>query len=319
MLDCHFVGGGAREISVRDAAVRADFYADRLADGGRSVEVETAMGKLETLAPRVLSEIEERWPFSDEDVGILAEFIALQMLRSPAWRALHDRLRGEILEGERQEWSHLGEEFWSAHRWTIESDQHRSFLMLHQVPKVGSLIGSMHWTLLRFGTDRLVTSDHPVAPIVGGSGSRGLPGAIPTVGLANVAEFRFPVSPTHALLLSWLDEPAGPPVRGFPQHAQAINGSVCAQAERAWFSRPSSRPASPRTDPVPITWGLFAGHGPQATESSQRRREAVARVNEMIASQERVSELTMVRVRRRGTERPRSARRGGGRSQTGTR
>jgi hypothetical protein len=36
--------------------------------------------------------------------------------------------------------------------------------MLELVPKVATLLGHMHWTLLRFGRDRLATSDCPVVP-----------------------------------------------------------------------------------------------------------------------------------------------------------
>jgi hypothetical protein len=293
---CHPAGEGPpKEISTKDAGVRSNFYAYRRPDGTRSTSVEEAMGPLETQAVPLLRTIESRWPIEGRDRATLAEYLALQLVRVPAWRSFHDELRDRVLDRQEAEREAMDPEHWQDYVASMRSDAHRSQMMLRQVPKIGSLLLSMQWTLLRFGSARLLTSDHPVVPVEIGDDPAAPRDGIPRSGFANVGELRFPVSPRHALLLCWADE-GDADLRGHPQQARIINHSVKEQAEIHWFCPPSASPSHNFGDLTPLTFGLVRGYNWNAIERSRRRETVLAEVNKWIETQETVRELTMVKI-----------------------
>lgn len=62
-------------------------------------------------------------------------------------------------------------------------------------------------------------------------------------GLINLLEVRAPVSPTAAILLTWLDQAddVDEPVQGGRREARNINAFTIAQAEKQWFQQPLHR------------------------------------------------------------------------------
>lgn len=95
--------------------MRSGFYRERLPDGSTLDRPEPAMSKLEKKALRVIRGFEEHWPLSDADRAPVAEFLALQLMRSPAWR----------------DWYSVALD--NAHRWTRESRPEDSDESLEQV------------------------------------------------------------------------------------------------------------------------------------------------------------------------------------------
>jgi len=99
----------------------------------------------------------------------------------------------------------------------LRGDVGRLRKMLELVPKVATLLGHMHWTLLRFGRDRLATSDCPVVPWPLAD-RVGEPGPLPWSGIREMVEIRFAVSPRLALVMTWLDEDDRTPPRTATAH-----------------------------------------------------------------------------------------------------
>jgi hypothetical protein len=109
---------------------------------------------------------------------------------------------------------------------------------------IGTFFANMHWTLLRCGSPRLATSDHPLVPIT--AGEMQPVSAIAVGGMSNVAEVRFAASPQRLLLLTWRDEyTEEPSVKRTHDMVRNHNTLVIAQAEEQWFHHPS-RPAEYR-------------------------------------------------------------------------
>lgn len=293
---CFVETGEVKIVGTGDVAVLSDFYVYRRRDGSRSTEFEEAFGPLETKSVPILRSASERWPLPDADRATISEYLAAQMVRGIAWRAFHDELRQGVLDSQRESLAdELGPEAWAQFSDDILSDRRRARHMVRQVPLIGSLVSSMHWSLIDFGSDRLISSDHPVVAV---GVSPGTTAAVPRFGLANVAEIRFPVTPRLALLLSWQDQPDSEvPARGFPREARAINHSVKAQAERQWFHRPGTRPSVASTGTGLLTDIFHPGYTPATISHCERRRMVVAALNEDVEAQGSRQTMTVVRTR----------------------
>ncbi|HMJ36660.1 MAG TPA: DUF4238 domain-containing protein [Baekduia sp.] len=166
-------------------------------------------------------------------------------------------------------------------RWT--SDSFVAQLMLGHVSKLASFLGSMHWTLVEFDASLLATSDQPMVLV---------PMSDATA-LADTLEGRFAVGPRHALILAWADIPDGEQtVAGDDALAAHLNRAVIAQADTQWFHHPERRPVrSIATDLkdltlVPVAERIHDGYDEDEARMSQRRRQAVANVEELIERQE---------------------------------
>lgn len=296
MIACHFVGGGdSKEVSIRDAAVRTDFYVHRHPDGTRATEIEQAFGPTEGQAVQIMREVDDRWPLNDDDHGTLSEFLALQFVRSPAWRAYHDATRDEVLASNHRE--ECSETVWARHVAHVSSDPHRSNFMLRQIGLVGTIFGSMHWQLVRFGQDRLVTADHPIACLP--AERRTTIEAVPTFGLKNVGEVRLALTPSRALVLTWLDEPSDlPAVRGFPSMARQMNFTLVSQAEKQWFSKPGCSPSVVDQSVHPVGAIIHPSLGSLDIDRSERRRNALAAAQRLADNQDARRDMSIVRIRR---------------------
>lgn len=113
--------------------------------------------------------------------------------------------------------------------------------LLRQIPRVGSALGSMHWTLVEFPADWLITSDEPVVML--GPPPRAVsPASAIGPYSFNAVEARFTLDPRRVLLLTWLDGPDEPWLTGQREHACSVNCAVRAQALEEWFSKPGTIP-----------------------------------------------------------------------------
>lgn len=209
---------------------------------------EKVCSKLENVVPALLGNVEEHWPFSDDhDRGLLAQFMALHVLRTDAMKAWFASARDESLRSIAERWDKSDgvtfEEF-AAHQ---RSDAERARKLLTMTNKLASSLASMHWTLLRFSEPIIITSDHPVCgfPLLEDDAELAVT-AVPPEGWGNTIEFRFPLTPRLVLLGSWHVDEREHEIDGRWEDAAAINTVVRAQASRQWFRvHPGPRPAFP--------------------------------------------------------------------------
>jgi Protein of unknown function (DUF4238) len=240
IIDAHIVSTGeTKPISTRDAAVRKHFYSVTTLDGTRDVGLEQRLGTFESRAVRVLRALEEQWPLCGETRALVSEFIALQVVRGPLWRSRVREIGQRVPEEHKGKKPHLTSEQWSQIEQANMGEPGILEFMISQLDKVGTLVGSMHWTLVTFKRPLLVTCDHPVS-MIDLDVFRGTvdPEPIPRTGLLSALEIRFPVSPTRGLVLSWLDEPDLIRSRAWAGDQENFNYATRAQAEQQWFSRP---------------------------------------------------------------------------------
>lgn len=258
---------------------------------------EEACARLESQFPEAAAKIATDWPLTGAAREVLAEFISLHVIRTPAWMEFHDETRSRLITDLEHNWEH-SIPFEEAER-QLSSDEQRVKTFQRHLLMTTALVANMHWTLLSWEHPVLATSDHPVSLF-----PMAQPGvltpyeAFPRKGLGGVLELRFPLSPSQLLIGSWIDQldqkldPVG-------DQSWVINSneSITGNAEHEWFFRPGS---FPRLTPVierrrrpstPISLDL----GVDALEvvGSERRRHAMSELDRIA---EAGDESTFIRV-----------------------
>ena len=302
------VGSAAtRLISIRDAAGRTDFYKRTRPDGTVIYDVEWSLSHLEGAAAPVLREIADRWPLDLDDRGKLAAFFGYQLVRGPRWKAWHEGNTHKILDEYRRagripvdpEGKLSEEEVIAAAKRELLKDSERLTRMLSLGPKAAGVLGSMHWTLVEFNSPILATSDHPVVAWPLAERSR-RPQPTPfEVGLLETLEVRAPVSSRHGILMTWLDEPDGPVVKGTRQHAANINAFTVEQAERQWFHLPGVSPPLATGLLLPVSPEIVRPYDQAAAVSSRRRGEITHRIQPKLGDHSLDQSFEIVTVDRR--------------------
>jgi hypothetical protein len=264
---------------------------------------ERECGKIETPLPELLADVEARWPLDQKERFGLAMFIALHVLRTPAFSDWLEVKRAATLEDYRDQFSNKRKyERW---RELMLSDGERAKRILSMVNKISTIFGCMNWTLLRFDEPLLITSDHPVCPvpIIDDGADRAIH-PMPDEGWMNTIEVRFPLSPRLALLATWhMSEPQSS-ISGTWEQAVNLNACVRTQADRHWLYTPARMPALPTAifrEPVtsflPIAPDVLPGYDAAAAKASKLREGTQKEIDKLIESQDAktVTMITLVK------------------------
>ena len=292
--------GITKRVGVRAAGVRGGgFYKrERPGSGERSDDIETvSIQGIENTAAPILRELASRWPLPGDDKMHLAMLIGLQLVRGPRSFAWHDDFAVQNLARYREEGGFIPEPGVDAteeqiHRATLEEitgSTYRLTSMLRLTAKMASCFGSMNWSLIRFDSPVIATSDHPVVVWPASEAGRSVqPTVAQEVGIGNIFELRLPVSPRAAILMTWRDRPdPADPIAGRTHHAENLNAFTIAEAEKQWFYRPGARrPRQRESRWMPLAPELVTGYSIVEADHCQRRRDVLAdmqgRVGEII-------------------------------------
>ena len=277
-LDLKVVGHpvGSTPANVRDAGTRGPFYRRTRPDGTRIDDVEHSLAIAEDKMVPALRQIEQRWPPSDDDRSVLAQFVGLQMVRGPLWYEWHRRFQREgfarLRELEAQRAEPDQDSVDATEQW-LRTDTEEHIRMLSLAPKVGVVVAGMNWTLLRFRSPVLATSDHPVVTWRE-TRSRAHSESMTIDGVLRSLELRVPLAPHLALLATWLDLPdeEAQIVEAKRMHAVNLNTFTIGQAERQWFRLPGSTTPTTTGHLLPLSSQLFDGYGIEMARASERRR-----------------------------------------------
>ena len=301
ILACHFSGGTVKPLSPKDVAVRTDFYVIKDGAGARDTSWEIAMSRLEASAVPALRRVAD-WPLRPQDRNTITEYLALLALRSPAFRAWHADASGALLRQERRagKYSELTEQQWTYAEQYFTGQEFWRSTMARLLSRVASLLGSMHWTLLRFSSPRVCICDQPLVcvPILRSGQARAIE-VLPGGGFANLMEVRAPVDAHHALLLSWHDdEDEAKPLTGDRDMLRDLNFSIVEQAEKHWCHRPGATPPHAARWSPPLSMRVIEGYGAAAVEGSIRRKRALQSVDEITAEGTLSAVMKIAGVRR---------------------
>jgi len=247
---------------------------------------EDACGRLETVVPPVLSGVVDLWPLSDEYRAILAEFIALHIVRTDGFRDWFTERRRVTAESRRGEISNV--ETYQRFLREVMSDRERSKRILSLLNKIATVVGSMHWTLLVFDEPVLITGDQPVTivPYLDTNGWAAIK-AFPETGIGDIIELRFPITPRAAVVASWFTGATLSPVPGRWPSAATLNHTLREQTQMEWFYSTSRAPAFPPlvevdTKGYPISSQLIRGYDSAWARQSTLRLNAIREVHRLI-------------------------------------
>jgi hypothetical protein len=275
----HHATEGVSEKRPRAVGYQTDFWGS----AELSVEVEQAFNKVENPVLQMLRKLPERWPLSTEDRGALAQFVAVHVIRTPAFgafvRGVGNRALPESVR-EVAEKHGLPEEKVAAVAEVMKDQGNHVRALLGQIGRIGSMFSNMQWNLVQFDRDSLITSDQPVVmlPLRGGVVSPA--SSVPAHGFRDLMEVFFTLDPRQLLLLTWAEAPdAVQPLAGSYRQACSVNCAVRAQSLTEWVSRPGSTPpfhAPPILEPMiyPISTELLSGYTVQVAANSRRRAAA---------------------------------------------
>jgi len=233
-----------------------------------------SLSHVENAAGPVLRSLPDAWPLDRgerEGKRTLAELFAIQLLRGPRWIEWHDAFtRDHIAElrakGEDEEELGLLKEH-------LLSKTQTFVKMIDMSRKALTVLASMKWTLLEFPRPWLATSDHPVVPWPVGVSAR-RPEATPHgIGLLETLEYRVPMSPRCAILMSWA---AGPDTRATARKddAASLNAFTVEEAAPQWFHLPGAAPPIASGALVPLSPMYVDGYTHAVARGSERRTRA---------------------------------------------
>lgn len=278
-VSVHKVTGGVSKIGPRAVGYQNDFWgSEELA-----TEVEQGFNKVESPVLRLLRNLPERWPLSTEDRGALAQFVAVHVIRTPAFGAFARRAGDRALESSVREVAaqhNIDENELAAAAQVMKDQRQHVRNLLGQIGRIGSMFGNMQWNLVQFEWDWLITSDQPVVmlPLQGAVMSPA--SSVPASGFRDLMEVFFTLDPRQLLLMTWAEAPdSAQPLIGNHRQACSVNCAVRAQALTEWVSRPGMTPpfhAPPILQPTiyPISTELLPGYSVQVAANSHRRAAA---------------------------------------------
>jgi hypothetical protein len=277
------------------------------ADAALRQQAEEAAGRVETAAGPLVPRVPALWPLrpgSDERFQISA-LIALHTVRTPAFRREMIATGEQLLRDNRAKYEDgLTHEQYARVLAELRSDRQMAATMIGNIPKMASLVGSAHWSLIRFPRPWLLTADHAVAVMPISDQTVVAVKAVPDAGFGSALEFRFALDPRHLLVACWLDEPDDHAViDGDYTLACDNNLALAAQAEAELFHHPAQIPpffTPPWLEPKPpesIAARLHAGYGPASARDSERRRRAIELVENLIEHEitDRIETVSWVR------------------------
>jgi hypothetical protein len=248
-----------------------------------SSELEALFCRMESDGLRLLRNLRQRWPLtSTVDRPALGLLLAIHIVRMPSFsgdlRLLGERASREVLAEHAPEYG-LDEQQIATVAEGLRGHRVHADTLLRQVPRIASALCSMHWSVVEFEEDWLITCDQPVVllPLVPRPISPA--SALPRDGFMNTLEGRFTLDPRRMLLLSWRDERDGLWLAGDYAHACNVNCALKAQSLQEWFCRPGSSPpflAPPILEErvSPLSLALLPGYTFESAAASQRRQAA---------------------------------------------
>jgi hypothetical protein len=272
---------------ISEAGTRSRYYR-RVRRGGESIDdVEASLSVVEDKAARPLAELIAGDLVTVERKRALTQFIALQMLRGPAFFERREEILKPLLDNlEAKDFKSaalatVGGNVEAARRQVVKAylDPTQRFVtMLATAVKVANVLAHMRWNVLRFESSLLAYSDHPVV-VWPETLDRTRPFPKQGFGPLSAFEIRLPLAPDVALLMNWVDRSDQVDVALRPRAAAELNAFTIAQADRQWMHQPRSPPDVPTGPFLPLSRLVDPDYDQSVMSSSARRGRAAEFLN----------------------------------------
>jgi uncharacterized protein DUF4238 len=298
----HHVTRGVFDTGSRAVGFQNDFWGSE----DLSREVEEAFDKCENPVLQMLRDLPRRWPLATTDRAAVAQFLAIHVIRTPAYGAFVRRAgkhaREDAVRDVAAQHGLMEDEISTRATEILSGQRNHVRTLLGQVGRIASMFSNMQWALVQFDHDHLITSDQPVVmlPLVQATISPA--SSVPIYGFSKIMEARFTLDPRQVLLMTWADAPdIASLLSGTYSQACSINCAIRAQSLEEWVCRPQTTPpfhAPPILTPsiYAISTELLAGYTVQSALQSRRRAESdrlISRIIEENAPRDRMTWITV--------------------------
>jgi hypothetical protein len=137
---------------------------------------------------------------------------------------------------------------------------------------------------VEFASPLVATSDQPLVLWRGSASRSPTSTEITQDGILECIEIRLPLSPNHAVLMTWSDFPDDQHTRvlGTRDHAANLNAFTVASADRQWFHRPGQPPPRASGNLRPLSLELVEGYTEAGANASGRRKRVSEAANKRI-------------------------------------
>jgi Protein of unknown function (DUF4238) len=287
--------------SVADAGTRRRFYRRTRPNGESIDDVEASLSVVEDAATTPMGDLIKGKELTPERKGVVAQFVAVQMFRGPAFFDQRQETVVPMLESLRagdfrpKALAAAGGNVEVARAKLIEKHLEptpRFLTMLTKAKKVASILGCMRWHVLRFDGPILAYSDHPVVlwPM---DVARSAPFERQGLGPLSAFEIRLPIAPDVAILMNWVDRSDRVGDRLDNAAAAEINAFTVAQADRQWMHQPDREPEISRGTFSPISRLVEPAYDRSTMVRSARRR-AASEFIERVSDREHVDDVQVL-------------------------
>jgi hypothetical protein len=298
----HHVGQDVCKLrSTRRAGARPGFYRRSRPQGAEIDDFEATLGGVEDRATRPLREVIAGEALSFERKGAIAQFLAVQLMRSPTFFRTHATSAEELVVELRPQ------DFKRAYLKSVDGDVERAragvratfqkktdalTAMASFSAKVANILAHMRWHVLRFDRPLLAYSDQPVVvwPM-----NIALTKAFPTPrhGPLSALEVRAPLAPDVAVLMNWIDLPDLGNVSMGRYAAADLNAFTVGQADEEWMHAPGLGPEIPDDIFAPLSRFIDPDYDRAVALQSPRRLRA-QKVFDRIRSRTWINEIEVV-------------------------
>ena len=270
------------ECSTKRAGTRGPYYRRTRPQGTETDDFEASLAGIEGRAARLLRELIVGEPITVARKGAVAQLLAAQMMRGPAFFKAHGELMEQTLEGmgpnnfRRRYLASVDGDLERARdrvRLAYGNQTNRLTTMLSYSMKVASALAQMRWHVLCFDRPLLAYSDQPVVlwPM---NVEMTKPFPSPHLGPLTMLEIRAPIAPDVAVLMNWIDLSDVVGVEMGPQAATELNAFTIGQADQEWMHRPGAEPEVPDGIFSPLSRLIDPTYDRAVAERSVRRAHA---------------------------------------------
>lgn len=285
----------------RRAGTRSRYYRRTRPDGESIDDIEASLSYVEDKVTEPLADLVAAEPITVERKGAVAQLLGLQMLRGPAFFEQREEMLRPLIQSlepgqfKPAALAAAGGDIVAARQrlvGTYLSSTWSLMTMLQRSMKMATLLGHMRWQILRLDRPEFAYSDHPVViwPLgIDRSAPFGRQGLAPI----NALEIRAPISPTAAILMTWVDSSDDGNVRAPARIAAELNAFTVSQADRQWMHRPGREPEIATGRFGPIAPSLVPSYD-QASAMRSRRRATAIRFLERTKNRQYVPEVELI-------------------------
>ena len=294
------------ELRIENAGTRSRFYRRPRPNGTELDDIEATLAYVESKSAATLAKVGAGESLAEAHNEVLTQFLAVQMLRGPAFFAQqHENVERFVpktlteADVKPAMLHQTGGDMQLARQKVVELFRHPTQQLMRMTTvslKIAAVLGSMRWQLLQFDDPLVAYSDQPVVVWPLGTDVFSAPPAEPRFGPLEALEVQVPLSPHLVLLMTWVDQPdLQEPVDAPAPYAAETNALVIAQADKQWMHRLGAEPPIADGRVRPLSRAFETDYTADTVRAS-RRRAMTAKYLDRVRGRQFINDIQVATV-----------------------